>query len=451
MSASPRADRLPLTGADCFLRAFDAESRRWNRASHLAQVVLRLGPGFDLDAFRRTLSEVVLANPILRAPIRRAWGIGAPTYRLDRASRGRPPPLEVHEASEARRLSTLPEPIRFRLNETRRGRRGELLRVDLVRYPGREGCDLALTWLHMLFDGAGIEQFLTFFEQCHRGERKPDSIPAADRPGAPALAPLPGGQRERGAMAMRWHRWMRQLSGLEARSPAGPRRRVQQDLLCDIRVFPEAETTLILDRVRELTGFLTPMIFYLAAAIRAHHAVFQARGAPPASYVVPLPVNLRPKGGDGALFRTRVSLLWFQVRAELADDLAALLEELKVQRRRAIREEQIRNAVAAMDYARFVPARLYAKMARGPLRGELCSFFFAYTDAFCPEIETFFEAPLLHGVHVPAVPPSPGSSLALSVRGQRLSWTHVHQRGVFREDELGRFRAQLERDLTGCG
>ena len=38
---------VPLTGADCFLRAFDGEVRRLTGASHLSQLVLRLGPGFD--------------------------------------------------------------------------------------------------------------------------------------------------------------------------------------------------------------------------------------------------------------------------------------------------------------------------------------------------------------------------------------------------------------------
>jgi len=89
---------LPLTGADCFLRAFDAETRRWNGASHLSQLVLRLGPGFDAEAFAATLAEVVRANPILRAPIRRRWGLGAPVYRLDRAHTAAPPALALHRA-----------------------------------------------------------------------------------------------------------------------------------------------------------------------------------------------------------------------------------------------------------------------------------------------------------------------------------------------------------------
>ena len=49
---------VPLTGADCFLRAFDIETRRSTGANHLSQLVLRLGPGLDVDGLRRTLEEV---------------------------------------------------------------------------------------------------------------------------------------------------------------------------------------------------------------------------------------------------------------------------------------------------------------------------------------------------------------------------------------------------------
>ena len=64
MSDSRQDDVVPLTGADCFLRAFEAEVRRTAKASHLSQLVLRLGPGFDVEAFRRLVEEVSRANPI---------------------------------------------------------------------------------------------------------------------------------------------------------------------------------------------------------------------------------------------------------------------------------------------------------------------------------------------------------------------------------------------------
>jgi hypothetical protein len=454
MPTSRATDALPLTGADCFLRAFDAETRRRNGASHLSQLVLRLGPGFDLAAFREVLSRVVDANPILRAPIARRLGVGAPVYRLADAPRALRPRVAVHALDEpapggATGTLAVPPVVRARLNDVFAGRRGELLKVDAAQWAGGSGTDLAFTWLHMLLDGAGSEQFVAFLEACRSGARTPDAVPDADRPGAPPEVALPAGARERGAMATGWQRRMGELGALRVRSLAGPLRGVAQELDYAVRVFSEAETARVRERASRLAGFLTPMLFYLCAAIRAHHAVWLARGAVPESYVVPLPVNLRPKGGEGGMFRTRVSMLWFGVRGALAGDLAALLQQLKEQRRAAIRDKHIEAGVAAMDWARLAPARVYARMARRPLGGELCSFFFAYTDEFCAGVDRFFGAPLLHGFHAPSVPASPGSGLVFSLHGGRLHAVHVRQRGVLDAAEQARFDAQLARDLLG--
>jgi hypothetical protein len=161
-------------------------------------------------------------------------------------------------------------------------------------------------------------------------------------------------------------------------------------------------------------------------------------------------VDLRPKGGEGAVFRTRVSMIWLQVRAERTRELDTLLADLKDVRRRAIREHQVENGVAAMGYALRAPARLYAHMTRRALRGELCSFFFGWTAAFCEGLERFFGAPVLDGFHAPSVPASPGSGLVFSLVGPRLNVTHVRQRGVLSEVELALFREALVRDLTGA-
>jgi hypothetical protein len=250
-------------------------------------------------------------------------------------------------------------------------------------------------------------------------------------------------------MAMSWQRGMQELGKLGVRSLAGPVRDVPQALVYDLHAFSAEESAGILSRAATLAGFLTPMLFYVAAGVRAHDAVLRARGSVPESYVVPLPVDLRPKGGEGGVFRTRVSMIWLQVRSERVHDLALLLSDLKEVRRRAIREHQVENGVAAMDYALRAPARLYAHMTRRALRGELCSFFFGYTASFCDGIDEFFGARLLDGFHAPSVPPSPGSGVVFSLCGTHLNVTHVRQQGVLSEAELELFRAALVRDLTG--
>lgn len=437
-------ERLPLTGADAFLLAFDALTRRQNRASHLSQLVLRLGPGFDAEGFRGALEAVVRANPIAVAPIRRRLGLGVPEYRLDLARRAPGPRFREHRASG----DGFPAVFAERLNALQDASRGGLFDVDAVRRKGG-GTDLALTWQHMLLDGFGSERFVELVADVYAGKRAPDAVPEADQPGAPPFVELPASQRERGLLAMSWQRWMSELGRKGVRSLTGPERGARQDLVVERVRFDADESRRIQERAVALAGFLTPMIFYLAASVRAHHAVLAHRGEAPESYVVPLPVNLRPKGREGAIFRTHVSLLWFQVDAAIVGDFEALLAALKEQRRRAIRSGMIEAGVAAMDYAKSAPSRLYGQMARRNLKGELCSFLFAYTGEFCAGLDSFCGAPVEDGFGVPSVPASPGSALILALQGGRLGTTHVRQRDAFRPGELERFSEQLGRDLLG--
>ena len=448
-SAAGFRGSLPLTGADCFLRAFDHEIRRMNGASHVSQLVLRLGPGFDVEGFARMVEEAARSHPLLRAPVARRLWLGPPSFLLAAAARCPMPRVEIHAAQAPRAGDPpLPEVFAARLNQPLSLRRGELLRFDGVRYAeGAAGTDLAMSWLHMLFDGAGSERFLRWLDECYRGERRLSELPDSEET-APARNPKPS-FAERGRAAQAWKGWHDAMGARPPRSLAGPLRRTPQALRYSVDAFSAEETACVVAAAQKRAGFLTPMLFYLAAALRAHHAVFQARGVDPGSYVVPLPVNLRPKGGEGAIFRTHVSLMWFQAFPEQMEDFDGLVAELKAQRVAAIRAGQIENGVHAMDFVRLAPRRLYAHMARRTLGGELCSFFFAFTDGFLPGLQGFFGARITNGFHVPPVPPSPGSCVAMSLRDQRLNVTHVHQRGVLSERELAIFREQLRADLLG--
>jgi hypothetical protein len=443
--------RLPLTGADCFLRAFDAEIRRFNGASHISQLVLRLGPGFDVGRFTDLVNAAADAQPMLRAAVRRRFGVGAPFYELAGAFRRTKPEVVVHDlATPPDGDAALPPVFAQRLNERRSLRRGELLRFDVVRYKGGEGgSDLAMSWLHQLFDGAGSEHFVRWLSACDRGKQRLDVLP---QPGE--LSPAPPSPKtfgERGDAARRWQVWVDGFGAHPLRSLAGPRRRTPQALGCDLITLDESQTEFAVAEAGRRAGFMTPMLFYMAAAIRAHHAVARARGFDPVSYVVPLPVNVRPRGLEAAIFRTHVSLVWFQVLPEVVDDFDALVAELKSQRLAAIKAGHIENGLDAMSFARFAPAWLYTRMARSASPGEVCSFFFAYTGEFLSGESSFIGSPIRNAFHVAPVPASPGSCAAMSLREGRLNVSHVHQRGVFSDEERVLFGASLRSDLCGGG
>jgi hypothetical protein len=429
------------------LRAFDDEIRRKAGANHVSQLVLRLGPGFDVEIFRKLIHQVAHAQPILRAPIGRRLGLGAPVYRLASAPRSPMPPIHVVDADPPAAMDpSLPRSFAKRLNEPMASSRGELLRFDVIRYAaGTVGTDLVVSWLHMLFDGAGSEIFMGWLDACYRGASSPDELPCHDELTAANTPAQPLG--ERGEAARTWQSWLGMFRAHPPHSLAGPLRRTRQALGYRRLTLSSEQTAIAVEMAAKRAGFLTPTLFYLAVAIRAHHAVFRERGVDPGSYVVPLAVNFRPKGGAKAMFRTHVSIAWFQILPGEVDDLEGLIATLKEQRLDAIKTGQIENAVHAMDFARFAPKRLYAHMARRDFAGELCSFFFAYTGDFMSGVERFLGAEIRDGFHVAPVPPSPGSCVAISLRGGRLNATHVSQAGVFSPRELEIFREQLKNDL----
>ena len=438
---------IPLTGADCFLRAFDDEVRRYHGASHVSQLVLRLGPGFPVTKFENLVREATLARPILRAPIGRPWLLAPPVYRTDRAAGSPMPRVRVHDEPGAPPLAGLSEHFFRALNERFESRRGDLLHFDIVRYDeGRTATDIAMSWIHMLLDGSGSETFATWLDACFQGSQPLQPVapvPAAADPLSEMLF------SERGERARRWQKALEAMAQRPTRSLAGPLRRAPQNLRYSVSTLDPDATAAVVQRAVDRAGFLTPMLFYLAAAIRAHHAVFRLRGQVPPSYVVPLPANARRKGGDGPMFRTHVSLLWFQIDPELAEDFDALIAELKTQRQKAIRSQGVEDGLCAMDFARYAPQRLYAHMARRGFQGELASFFFAYTGEFAPELKTFLGAEVTNAFHAAPVPPSPGSSLAFSLRGERLNTTHLFQADVLSSSEHAALQSQLQTDLLG--
>jgi hypothetical protein len=434
-------ERIPLTGADCFLRAFDYEARRYHGASHLAQLVLRLGPGFDLARFEARLARVMRDYPILRAAIRRPFLVGIPAYHVP-PTLPRELPLRVVEVPQNGGADGRAIPAVFfdRLNQRFAIERGDLLRFDVVRYHGGTATDLAMTWAHMLFDASGSEQFITYLAATDQASD------AAE--GAPSNADG-SSWRQQAQVAQRWAQQMVALGDPPPGSLAGPLRTTPLRLRYTLTTLSEADTRTAMARSGRYAGLLTPAMFYLAAALRAHATVFAARGAAPQAYLVPLPVRLAAPDRSGVVIGTHVSLLWFRVLPQHIHDLGVLVEELKRQRLEQIRNRAIEETAAALDFVRLLPLRVYAHMLRRNLRGELSSFVFAFTGELAPALERFAGAEILNAFHAPAVQPSPGSALIMSIRRAKLNITHVYQEGIMSDAERALLHEKLLSDLVG--
>lgn len=442
------SDPLPLTGPDCFLRAIDRETRSLNGSSHLSQLIVTLEsppkPGDVLTFFNR----VVRDTPLLTARVRRPWGIQPPVY-VPRTPNRRPfeERIRIHERSS---LPDRPSPFRERLNQTFDLTSGELFYVDVVYADAK--ARLALTWSHMLLDGAGSEAFVDRLARTWTCWKTDDPLPAELSPSrnSPLTRFVDGRSwREKLRETRSWANQMSELAEPPPQSLSGPLTRTPQDLTWRRWTFGEA-TPEIQRRAESHAGTMRPMLFYLAVSLRAHDRVHRENSERPSpdAYLVPVPVDMR-RGDPAPVFRTHVSFLWFQVRANRMDDFEHLVDTLREQRKRMIRESLQQRTAVALDTLRFLPAGLYRRMIRRPFGGEMASFFFSYTGEFLPDRETFMGAALTDGHHVPSVPVSPGSGLIWSLHRGRLNVTHVHQQDLLNPEERTLFRDQLQRDLLG--
>lgn len=431
-------ERVPLTGADCFLRAFDYEARRYHGGSHLAQLVLRLGPGFDLPRFEARLARVLRDHPILRAAIRRPGLVGIPAYCIP-STLPQSVPLRIVDVDQPAE-EAMPACFFAQLNARFAIGHGDLLRFDVVRYQGGRATDLAMTWVHMLFDASGSEQFMMRLA----------ADDAADAPsvGEAARSTVSWARfAQQARVAQRWGQQMVALGDPPPRSLAGPLRATPLRLRYALTTLSAADTQVAIERGNRYAGFLTPAMFYLAAATRAHAAVFAARGAEPECYLVPLPVKVPAPERSTVAVGTHVSLLWFRIAKEQTRDLTVLVEELKRQRLEQIRGGAIEDTATALEFVRFLPLPIYAYMLRRNLRGELSSFVFAFTGEFAPQLTQLAGAEVLNGFHAPAVQPSPGSGLIMSLRRGRLNIAHVYQEGVITDAERSLLLEHLLADL----
>lgn len=447
---SKNEERVPLTGAGCFLRTIDRETRRFNDASHLSQLVLRLGGTVDSDRFRKFVRELFRNVPRLSAPIRRPYGIGYPSYCVPRDGTSRANVIKVHRGSDPSSGPSVPVPVTNRLNSILDLGQGQLVAVDLVR--SDEEAVVALSWAHMLFDGYGIEVFVDrlaeVLEQWNRTGQFSARPFRSDVPNPLNELVEEYSWAERLNITRDWSDYITSLTDGAPASLSGPLKEEEQNLKVDVNVYDPDRTETIKNRATDLAGHMRPMMFYLAVTMRAHFEVLKSRDRSVPPLLVPVAVNMRG-GTDDPLFGTQVSFLWFRATSEDLSSLEGLVDHLKDQRLEMIKHDLHEKTAVALETVKYCPTWIYRRLIRDPFEGEMASFFFSYTGEFLPDVTELFGREVKLGLHTPGVPPSPGSSLIVSLHRGRLTLSHVHQEGLLTAGEKTLFLDRLESDLEG--
>jgi hypothetical protein len=414
----------PLNGSDYLMLGFDYELRRKGYGGNSCQIILKLDRAIAPDALRQRLIGLAKRHPVL---VSRPGGWLSPKWKAP--SVPLVPSVRVHRDQPNLREKLSDEPLAVR--------QGELLRFDLVdRDAG--GMDVVFTWAHALMDAPSAEYFLAVVG-CE------DVAPPATTPvTARAKKPL----KERLLLA---RKNVNQLSDfckaaprtVGARRPTAPpvqRYRVDR--------FSTEETARVRANGVKLCGALGDAQFHAAAAMMELHRLHLRIGCASPSYVLPVPVSLRPKGTVEPVFSNQIAMLMVQFLPEQLESTADAVATLKKQLAQALRDRRIEAGVAITELSRGLPFPLYLYILKHHgLRGEICSFFYGDTAAVTPLLKSFLGATIQDLTHVGATTPSPGIGAIFYYFGGQLRVTVFHLETHFSANEAADFGANLRARL----
>jgi hypothetical protein len=368
--------QIRLAAGDYFMHGQDRRMRRYGLPGNVCRVALRLDGGLDADLLRRRVAESPILDWLARVRIVRSLPLMPPRWEA-----AAEPKTIFHEhngaAANGAGPGSLPPAVADR---DLHSAEGPSLALDLVSHTDGSK-DLVISWNHALMDARGVEFLLRHLNAGDAAK----SAPTVDDLINPAQQVWnlskwwDSVKLARGSM-----NWLRK-SGREplftlmpGPRPAGPCRG-QQRLIS----FTEAETARIEARCHNLNAAFRRSQLYLASSIRALHTVAQARGNKDGAYLMPVPHDMRRRGGNGPIFSNQLSILFYRIEARQAASLREAIAELTRQMMNQIRDRFPEACMAALDMFKPLPLDYYVRHLGQPTRGKFASLCFSDSGETC--------------------------------------------------------------------
>jgi hypothetical protein len=172
------------------------------------------------------------------------------------------------------------------------------------------------------------------------------------------------------------------------------------------------------------------------------------RGLPDVPFLLPVAVDLRPKGEAGATFGNHLAFHFARFRPSEAADPAGLARALRQQMADAVRDGQIEANAVAMEFLKYRPVSRMLRTLPWTKGGDVFSFNCADVTDFPPALNRCFDRRVLNAYHVPAVPLRPGLGVFFNrCAGQNnlvVSWIE----GVVSEDEVTRLVERIAEGMA---
>jgi hypothetical protein len=153
-------------------------------------------------------------------------------------------------------------------------------------------------------------------------------------------------------------------------------------------------------------------------------------------FLLPIGVDLRPKGDSGPTFGNLLAFHFARFRPSDTADLASLACALRRQMAEAVRDGQIEANEVGMEFLRYRPVRTILRDLPWTKHGETFSFNCADVMDFPASLDRCFGRRVVNAYHVPAMPDRPGVGVFFNRCGGRSNLVVSWVEGVVSEDEV---------------
>lgn len=392
--------------------------RRAGMGGNVCRIAIRLEGELDIEPLRQRVAASPVFDWLGRVRMTRPLPVLAPRWRASAQ------PVELfHEHQGNGATGEIPgslPPALFK--RPLLASQGPALALDLIRHADSTA-HLVFSWNHALLDVHGAELLLRHLCRNDRSATRLDERELVDH------------DQTNFNLLRRWRNFPRTV--MTARGSLAlidktcgepllsllPSLRQLRQCHIHFRVcsFNEEETARIDREGERLNAGFRRSLFYLAASLKALHGVVLRRGGAAGAYLVPVPHDMRRRGGSGPIFSNQLSFLFYRIEPHLAASLSDTISELSQQMRDQVRNRTPESFRAAMEMFKMMPLDFYNHRLDRPTRGKFASFFFTDAGETCAGMHEIYGARVTAVTHLaPALRP-PGLTVVFSRFRRELS------------------------------
>jgi len=370
--------------------AMHAPWKRAGQSNNTVMVVHCDGP-LAVDRIRRALDLFLDACPWPASRLRRPFPWGKLHWAAGPRATLTPPPVRQAAATSTRELERLIEAEINAAIDPHREPPLRMLVIDTTGNGARGQGVLVLTWFHPLMDPRGGQNLLAQLSTL-------ETNGGHDAGFSREVTRDPRPFRERGRIARTSLAYMKSLAPVP---PVSPGAALTTPGAVRYRQVSFDEGDPRLRQTRDIS-------WRLAVVGKAMAELWRRRGLPDVPFLLPISVDLRPKGEPGATFGNLLAFHFARFTPSDTADVPALARALRQQMADAVRDGQIDANAVAMEFLHYRPLRTMLRALPWTAGGEIFSFNCADLGEFPPALARCFGRAVLNAYHVPAVPPRPG-------------------------------------------